>query len=104
MKAVLVKAFGPPVGARVIAAASSEAKLALAREHGADSLIDYGTSDLRERIREETAGKGVDVVYDPSKWCRWWVCSGAPSPRRSHNAMPRISASSSPGKVVLVMD
>jgi NADPH2:quinone reductase len=45
MKALLVKAFGPPVGARVIAAASSEAKLALAREHGADSLIDYGTSD-----------------------------------------------------------
>jgi len=53
------------MGARVIACASSEEKLALAREHGADALINYATSDLRERIREETAGKGVDVVYDP---------------------------------------
>ena len=57
--------IGKIMGARVIAAASSEAKLALAREHGADVLINYGASDLRERIREETAGKGVDVVYDP---------------------------------------
>ena len=57
--------IGKILGARVIAAASSEAKLALAREHGADALINYGASDLRERIREETAGRGVDVVYDP---------------------------------------
>ena len=57
--------IGKIMGARVIAAASSEAKLALAREHGADALINYGASDLRERIREETAGRGVDVVYDP---------------------------------------
>lgn len=57
--------IGKILGARVIAAASSEAKLALAREHGADALINYGASDLRERIRAETAGKGVDVVYDP---------------------------------------
>lgn len=57
--------IGRILGARVIACASSQQKLALAREHGADALIDYGTADLRERIREETAGKGVDVVYDP---------------------------------------
>jgi NADPH:quinone reductase len=57
--------IGRILGARVIACASSEAKLALAREHGADALINYGSADLRERIREETAGKGVDVVYDP---------------------------------------
>jgi NADPH2:quinone reductase len=57
--------IGSLMGARVIACASSEEKLALAREHGAAALINYGTSDLRERIREETAGKGVDVVYDP---------------------------------------
>ena len=57
--------IGKILGARVIAAASSAAKLALAREHGADALINYGASDLRERIREETDGKGVDVVYDP---------------------------------------
>jgi NADPH:quinone reductase len=57
--------IGRIMGARVIACASSEEKLRLAREHGADALINYGTSDLRERIREETSGKGVDIVYDP---------------------------------------
>jgi NADPH:quinone reductase len=57
--------IGRILQARVIACASSEAKLALARERGADALINYGTVDLRERIREETAGKGVDIVYDP---------------------------------------
>ena len=57
--------IGKLMGARVIACASSEAKLALAREHGADALINYGASELRECIREKTAGKGVDVVYDP---------------------------------------
>jgi NADPH2:quinone reductase len=57
--------IGKIMGARVLAGASSEEKLALAGEHGADALINYGTSDLRERIREETAGKGVDVIYDP---------------------------------------
>ena len=57
--------IGKILGARVIACASSDEKLALAREHGADSLINYAAADLRERIREVTAGKGVDVVYDP---------------------------------------
>ena len=57
--------IGKIMGARVIACASSEEKLRLARAHGADALINYGTSELRERIREETSGKGVDVVYDP---------------------------------------
>jgi NADPH2:quinone reductase len=57
--------IGKLMGARVIACASSEEKLALARAHGAAALINYGASDLRERIREETSGKGVDVVYDP---------------------------------------
>jgi NADPH2:quinone reductase len=57
--------IGKIMGARVIAGASSDEKLALAREHGADALINYATSDLRERIREVTAGKGVDVAYDP---------------------------------------
>jgi NADPH2:quinone reductase len=57
--------IGKIMGARVIACASSEQKLALVRDHGADALINYGASDLRERIREETAGKGVNVVYDP---------------------------------------
>lgn len=57
--------IGKIMGARVIAAASSEDKLALCKEHGADALINYATSDLRERVKELTSGKGVDVVYDP---------------------------------------
>jgi NADPH:quinone reductase len=57
--------IGKIMGARVIAAASSDEKLALAREHGADALINYAGADLRERIRAETGGRGVDVVYDP---------------------------------------
>ncbi|HEY2340777.1 MAG TPA: NADPH:quinone oxidoreductase family protein [Steroidobacteraceae bacterium] len=57
--------IGNIMGAHVLACASSEEKLALVREHGADAFINYGTSDLRERIREETAGRGIDVVYDP---------------------------------------
>jgi NADPH2:quinone reductase len=57
--------IGKIMGARVIACASSEEKLALCREYGADALINYASSDLRERLRELTGGKGVDVVYDP---------------------------------------
>lgn len=57
--------LGKVMGAHVIAAASSEEKLAICREHGADECINYSTEDLRERIKTLTAGKGVDVVYDP---------------------------------------
>jgi NADPH:quinone reductase len=57
--------IGRILGARVIACASSEDKLALCREYGADAVINYGASNLRERVRELTGGKGVDVVYDP---------------------------------------
>jgi NADPH2:quinone reductase len=57
--------LGKLMGARVIACASSEEKLAVCREHGADALINYMSSDLRERVRELTDNKGVDVVYDP---------------------------------------
>ncbi len=53
------------MGARVIAAASSEDKLAVCREHGADETIDYSRENLRERIKALTDGRGVDVVYDP---------------------------------------
>jgi NADPH2:quinone reductase len=52
------------MGATVIAAASTPAKLEVARKLGADHLIDYSTQDLRERIKDITGGKGVDVVYD----------------------------------------
>ncbi|HTC14738.1 MAG TPA: NADPH:quinone oxidoreductase family protein [Steroidobacteraceae bacterium] len=57
--------LGKIMGARVIACASSDDKLALCRDYGADALVNYASSDLRERVRELTAGKGVDVIYDP---------------------------------------
>jgi NADPH2:quinone reductase len=57
--------IGKALGARVIACASSEDKLAVCRSHGADATINYATEDLRERIKALTEGRGVDVVYDP---------------------------------------
>src|SRR6478609_4655959 len=56
--------IGKALGARVIACASSEEKLAVCTSHGADAGIDYATEDLRERIKVLTDGRGVDVVYD----------------------------------------
>jgi NADPH2:quinone reductase len=55
---------GKAMGARVIACASSDEKLAVCRQHGADDTINYASEDLRERIKALTGGKGVDVVYD----------------------------------------
>ncbi|MEY4750137.1 MAG: hypothetical protein RIQ60_2351 [Pseudomonadota bacterium] len=52
-------------GARVIAGASSAAKCELALRLGADAAIDYSTGQLRERLKELTAGRGPDVIYDP---------------------------------------
>jgi NADPH:quinone reductase len=57
--------IGKAVGARVIACASTSDKLAVCRDHGADATIDYAAEDLRERIKDLTDGKGVDVVFDP---------------------------------------
>jgi NADPH2:quinone reductase len=57
--------IGKAMGARVIAAASSPAKLDLCRRLGADELIDYETESLRDRVNAITGRKGVDVVYDP---------------------------------------
>ena len=57
--------IGKILGARVIACASSEDKLAVCRQHGADQTINYATEDLRERIKALTGGAGPDVVYDP---------------------------------------
>ncbi|MBP6280376.1 MAG: NADPH:quinone oxidoreductase family protein, partial [Rhodocyclaceae bacterium] len=57
--------IGKIMGARVIAAASSEEKLALCRKLGADETINYSTENLKDRIMELTGGKGADVVYDP---------------------------------------
>src|SRR5262249_14741410 len=52
-------------GARVIAAASSEEKLAFCRAHGADEGIQYTREDLKARVKALTGGDGVNVVYDP---------------------------------------
>jgi len=57
--------LGKAMGARVIAAASSDAKLQVCKDNGADELINYGSEDLRARVKAITAGKGIDVVYDP---------------------------------------
>ena len=57
--------LGKLMGAKVIAAASSDEKLAVCREKGADFTINYTTENLRERINEITEGGGVDVIYDP---------------------------------------
>ncbi len=57
--------IGKHLGAEVIAAASTPEKLRFASELGADHLIDYTTEDLRDRLKEITDGRGVDVVYDP---------------------------------------
>ncbi|MFP5488662.1 MAG: NADPH:quinone oxidoreductase family protein [Acidimicrobiia bacterium] len=56
--------IGKLMGARVIAAASSEDKLDLCRERGADETINYATENLKERAKELTGGQGVNVVYD----------------------------------------
>ncbi|MFA5899927.1 MAG: NADPH:quinone oxidoreductase family protein [Hyphomicrobium sp.] len=52
------------MGARVIAVASSEEKLAVCRAHGADEAVNYGGADLKQGLRALTGGRGVDVVYD----------------------------------------
>ncbi len=57
--------IGKVLGARVVAAASSDDKLAVCREHGADETINYAAEDLREGIKRATGGKGVDIIYDP---------------------------------------
>ncbi len=57
--------IGKAMGAKVIAAASSEEKLAFCKQLGADEVIDYEKGDLRQRILDLTGGKGADVVYDP---------------------------------------
>jgi len=53
------------VGAKVIAAASSDDKCALCRDIGADATINYTRANLRDELKSLTAGKGPDVVYDP---------------------------------------
>ena len=57
--------LGKLMGARVIACASSDEKLAFARRHGADEGVNYARDNLRDALRALTGADGVDVVYDP---------------------------------------
>ncbi len=57
--------LGKVMGLRVLAAASTDEKLAVCREHGADETINYSSEDLKSRTKELTGGDGADIVYDP---------------------------------------
>jgi len=57
--------IGKLLGATVIAAASSEEKLVVAKEKGADHLILYAREPFREAVKRITEGRGADVVFDP---------------------------------------
>jgi len=57
--------IGKAMGARVIAGASTDEKLQVAKEHGADELLNYSKEKIRDRVKELTDGKGADVIYDP---------------------------------------
>ena len=58
-------AIGKQLGAAVIATASSPEKLEIARQQGADYLINSSTEEVRVRIKALTGGRGADVIYDP---------------------------------------
>ncbi|MDG2002120.1 MAG: NADPH:quinone oxidoreductase family protein [Novosphingobium sp.] len=53
------------MGARVIAGASSDEKLTLAKAHGADELVNYAEQDLKDSVKQLAGRQGVDVIYDP---------------------------------------
>jgi NADPH2:quinone reductase len=57
--------IGKVLGARVIAVASSSEKLAIAKEHGADVVINYRTENFRDQVLQHTDGRGADVIFDP---------------------------------------
>ena len=57
--------IGKLMGARVIACASSDDKLAFCKERGADEGINYAKEDIKDALRRVTNGKGADVIYDP---------------------------------------
>jgi NADPH2:quinone reductase len=57
--------LGALLGARVIACASSDDKLAFARAHGADESVNYAREDLRDALKRLGGEHGIDVLYDP---------------------------------------
>jgi len=56
---------GKLIGARVIGCASSDEKLAFARQHGADAVVNYAREDLRDALKREGGDDGIDVIFDP---------------------------------------
>jgi NADPH:quinone reductase len=57
--------LGKLMGARVIAAASSDEKLKFVSQLNPDELLNYGDGDLKEKVKALTDDKGADVIYDP---------------------------------------
>ncbi len=57
--------LGKMMGARVIACASSDEKLAFARDHGADETVNYTDKNFRDVLKRLGGEHGIDVVYDP---------------------------------------
>jgi NADPH2:quinone reductase len=57
--------IGKAMGARVIGAASTPEKLGVARDRGADDVVNYATEKLTDRVMALTDGKGADVCFDP---------------------------------------
>ncbi|MDC3107008.1 NADPH:quinone oxidoreductase family protein [SAR86 cluster bacterium] len=57
--------IGKAMGAKVIAAASTEEKLEIAKNLGADETINYSDGELKEKVKALTDGLGADVIYDP---------------------------------------
>ena len=57
--------IGKAMGARVIAAASTDEKLEIAKNLGADEVINYSDGELKEKVKTLTDGLGADVIYDP---------------------------------------
>ena len=57
--------IGKAMGARVIAAASNQEKIDIAKRLGADEVVNYGDGELKEKVKELTNGLGADVIYDP---------------------------------------
>ena len=56
--------IGKAMGARVIAAASNQEKLDIAKRLGADEVVNYGDGELKEKVKALTDGQGADVIYD----------------------------------------
>ena len=53
------------VGAKVIATASTDEKLKIAKEYGADYCINYSQNEFKDKVKEYTNGKGANIIYDP---------------------------------------